>query len=200
MWAANGFKLPIFVAITCMVGAFHMDDDWTDERWLRAGTPTVPKGAVGFFATSSCVVGGGSSHTPRRNAMDEGIFKGIFEDSLLTFGATTMRGRMYVLEQYPTPEEWAQYAYEAHNIIGEPELNLWTATPESVDVTTPALLTTGQSQFTVTVSRERGREPIEGALVCVMMDTLVYEWSYTDGSGQAEFDVSCRKKGTWDTR
>jgi hypothetical protein len=190
----NGYKLPVFVAITCCLGSFIMDDYWTDERWLRVGTPEEPQGAVGFFSTSTCVIGGQDTHTPRRNAIDEGIFKGIFEDSLHTFGASTMRGRLYVIEQYPNPESLAQYTYEGHNILGDPELNLWTATPVPLDVEHLASIYTGQSTFDVTVSV--GRTPVEGALVCVMMDTLIYDWGYTDASGEAQFDINPGQTGT----
>jgi hypothetical protein len=192
-FTGNGTKLPVFVAISCCLGAFFLDDYGMDERWLRVGTPEEPRGAVSVFSTSSCVIGGQYTHTPRRNALDEGIFKGIFEDSLLTLGAATLRGRMYVIEQYPDPDSLAQYTYEGHNLLGDPSLSLWSTTPESLSVDHPTSIYDGVN--TITVSVDAGRSPLEGALVCIRMDSTVYEWGYTDASGQVELETTVPNTG-----
>jgi hypothetical protein len=72
-------------------------------------------------------------------------------------------------------------------------MNLWTATPESVDVDIPEVVNTGVSPFTVVVAQ--GRSPVEGALVCARMDTLAYAWAYTDELGEADFELDLPEEG-----
>jgi hypothetical protein len=72
--------------------------------------------------------------------------------------------------------------FEEMQIFGEPELNIWTDYPHTMDVAYPDVVSVGPFDFPVTVLE--GATAVESALVCVMDTADLYETGYTDGFGQ----------------
>ncbi|MEO0079490.1 MAG: C25 family cysteine peptidase [candidate division WOR-3 bacterium] len=81
------------------------------------------------------------------------------------------------------------------NLMGDPELPIWTRVPESLDVTAPEAIPAGSSRLLVTVT-VRGR-PVEGALVCLMKGDESYFRARTDASGQAWLAAEPRSPGSF---
>ncbi len=187
----NGWRLPIYVAISCLLGIFNEVDPSYDEMWVRAGTPTQPKGAVAMIAASGCSVapqGDPWFHTRRRNAVDRGMFDGFVPDSLWHLGEAFNRGKLKVFEEYPDPEWAAVYHYNEENIQGDPTLSVWTDTPQPLEVDHPSEIYIENPEFSVTV-RKFG-DPIKEAVVCIRMDTLLYMVGTTDETGTVTFTPS----------
>ncbi len=74
---------------------------------------------------------------------------------------------------------WCQYEL---NLLGDPEMMLWTDTPESLTVAHPSSVPTGNAPFPVAVTHEG--VPVADALVCVMKEEEVYATGRTDASGR----------------
>ena len=85
-----------------------------------------------------------------------------------------------------SPDIWL-YCQWTLNLLGEPEMPLWTDTPKSFNVTHPAILPPGSSSFLVHVE-EFGGGDIEDAYVCLWKDDEVYERNYTDSNGHVIFN------------
>jgi len=68
------------------------------------------------------------------------------------------------------------------NLMGDPEMPIWTKTPESLTVTAPAAIPAGPARVLVTVTHQ-GR-PVAGALVCLMKGAESYDKGRTDAAGQ----------------
>ncbi len=67
----NGYNTPFATIITCGTGDFDQDDD--SEEFIRIGSVTNPKGAVGCVGMSTT-----GTHTAYNNIIDMGIYDGYF--------------------------------------------------------------------------------------------------------------------------
>lgn len=177
----NGYRLPIMISATCdQVDPFSGS---CVERWVKAGTPAEPEGAVGACGPTTAV----TNRAYLRSAEAQGFLLGLFAtDSIYTLGRACEAARFNVYHEYGTLSE-----YDGFNCIGDPELNMWTTTPETLQVSYPPSVEIGTpSTFTVTVTHNS--TPVAEALACVMMDvdSTVYAYGYTDQSGTVSFTVT----------
>ncbi len=169
----NGFKLPIVISATC--GTIEgIGYEWT----ASAGTPSEPKGPVGFYGTTTAL----SQAAEMRSALAKGTLESIFTDSLSTLGRAAEAGRLKYYELFGDLLE-----YYSWNCLGDPEMTVWTTTPRAIEVTHNPLLFTGPC--TVSVNVRYDAAPVESALVCVMarQSALFYHYGWTDNSGTFEF-------------
>lgn len=195
----NGWKLPIYVAISCLLGNFDMIDPSYDEMWLRAGSPSAPKGAVAVISSSGCSVAGQGYqwfHTIRRNAVDKGIFKAFTVDSLWHLGDAFNVGKLRVYQECPMPIWAANYHYSEVNIQGDPTLNVWTDTPSPLETSYPTKVLIEDPTFTVSV--HKNGFPLKGAVVCVKEDSTFCEINQTNENGEAEFRLGLVHLGLMD--
>jgi len=182
----NGTKLPIVLSITCRtIGTSSTPA--IAEKWFLTGTPTQPRGASGYFATTTSV----TNQAYLRSAVSKGFMDAVFVDKKRTFGEACEGGRLRVYSMYPTlggDEE-----YYGFTTIGDPEMNLWTATPKPMTVLHDTLLRVGNDTLTVGVIFQG--VPIESAFVCVLFDTLIYQSGYTNINGNIIFLLNLANPG-----
>ena len=170
---ANGSMLPIVLSITCRtIGTGSAPA--TAERWLLTGTPTSPRGGCGYFATTTTT----SGHADWRSAISRGFFTGVFVRRVRTFGEACEEARRNAYNTFMVASEYQGFA-----TLGDPEMNIWTATPKQIDVAHPVSMTTDDDSLLVTVTLD-GVAPISDALVCAVLDTTVYVHGETDNNGQ----------------
>jgi hypothetical protein len=183
---ANGERLPIVLSVTCRtIGTGSTAA--TAEKWLLTGTTTNPRGGVGFFATTTVISGGAYL----RSATAKGFFTGLFVDKKRTFGEACETGRLNVYNLYGSTSEYRGFA-----TLGDPELNIWTHTPRPIGVAhVPSLSATDDSLLVTVMLYGSG---IDSALVCIVLDTTVYEYGYTDGDGEIVFPLSNLHPGQMD--
>jgi len=167
-------KLPVVTTVGCGVAKFDESNCFA-EQWMRNGTPTLEKGAVSLFGATWI------THTRHNNKMDRGIYKGILQEGLKTFGEAALRGKINMYEicgmNDTTVTEMNEYL-----VLGDPTLLLRTDVPESLTVFHPSITPICQSiPFKVTVNDADGSVP--GAFVCARMDTFFHSSGYTDSSG-----------------
>ncbi len=74
---------------------------------------------------------------------------------------------------------WHQYQV---NLMGCPEMPVWTAVPETLTIVGPDEIPMGQAEVLVTVSRNH--EAVPGALVCLMKGDESYSHGLTDEAGK----------------
>ncbi len=164
----NSSMLPIVVSATCATV------EGIGSEWLCTGTPSEPKGVVGFF--------GGTTNlnlvSAQRNALMKGTLESIFLDSLSTLGKAAESGRLKYFLQFNDSLE-----YDSWTCLGDPEMTVWTTTPQNPEVTHDTFLYAGLC--TVQVNVQRNSIPAESVLVCIMarQDTSAYVYGRTDISG-----------------
>jgi len=194
----NGFKLPVITSIVCGGGNFASSTDpCFGEVWIRAGSPTTPKGAVSFCGPTSLY-----THTRWNNCIDGGIYQGIFQEGISDFGSALLRGKMELYYGMPlnlgpggTTNSVECYFY-IYNILGDPGLAMWTGAPATLTVNHPAILPLGVNSFQLSVAT--GGNPVADALVCVYGAASDYQKSaWTNGSGAVWLNLSDAVAGTY---
>ncbi len=182
----SGWRLPVVVSATCATGIYDLDG-FACEKWMRAGNVWNPKGCAAYFATSTAFPAS-QELSLRRGHVDEGFFENIFEDEGRTLGEACLAGKMKL---YLKCDD--QVDYEGWNLLGDPEMNLWTDTPFPLSVLHDEGTQIGESEFVVTVMAEGSF--LEDALVTCAKDDEVYSLDYTDEFGQASLSISPTTSG-----
>ena len=114
--------------------------------------------------------------------MCKGFFNGLFVEGRRTFGEACEAGRANVYNLYGSSSEYRGFA-----TLGDPEMNIWTAIPKPLEVFHDSVLSTDGESLVVRI--EFQSVPVESALVCIVHDTLVYDYGYTASSGEIVFNL-----------
>jgi hypothetical protein len=180
----NGLRLPIICSFTCQTEALNRYDSMVGETWLRVGTPQNLKGAVAFLGNTH-----NASHVAApRSAVTRSFFEGAFSESLWHMGKLALRAKDSIFAGFHDSLE-----YFGFNLLGDPELCVWTTTPQAIQVTYDTVIP-GPGDFTVVV--QKAGAPLAGAIVCVLDHNSIYETGVTDSSGGVLFALDPRQPGT----
>ena len=177
----NGPKYSILFSIGCWPAAF--DEDCIAEHFL-----TNPNGGgVAFIGNSR--YGWGSPGNPLygySDRFDQQFFKKLFTDNIYNLGSALAAAKAFYIpfSRQENVYRWCEYQV---NLLGDPEMPVWTDSPQMLTVSCPTELPVGNSICLVTVS-DAGL-PVEGALVCLMQDTSVYEVGITGLNGQVNLEI-----------
>jgi hypothetical protein len=99
-------------------------------------------------------------------------------------------GKVYMANEYGYAGDYTMLTFELFHLFGDPELPIWTAQPEALDVTHPSTIGSGGHQeFVVTVNDSAGAA-VHHARICLRKENDIHESAYTDTVGQAFFDVT----------
>tara|TARA_B100000674_G_scaffold469223_1_gene455838 strand:+ start:726 stop:4238 length:3513 start_codon:yes stop_codon:yes gene_type:complete len=180
---SNGYYTPFATVLTCGTGDFNYDDD--SEDFIRVGSVTNPKGAVGCVGISTT-----GTHTAYNNILNMGIYEGIYSNGVSYAGSATTSGRLAIYKTYPANPGDCVGAFSAWtNLMGDPALHLWTDTPK--DFVVEGLLPQiqlGTNHLNLTISNTEG-DLVEDARVTLLMgDDVIFESNYTDNNGNVSFN------------
>ncbi|HPR18807.1 MAG TPA: C25 family cysteine peptidase, partial [Candidatus Cloacimonadota bacterium] len=186
---SNGFMLPFVTSMTCGGGDFAADNapSCFGETWLGAGTPSIPKGAIGFIGPSEH-----DTKTWFNNANASGIYQGITEEGINTCGEMLLRGKMELYNCYPFCHQMGnaldsdQFYFYVYNLLGDPGLRVWTDTPKSVELTASDVYA-GSNYLTAFVTTDDDKSGFTVALTNA--DSLVAV-GYTDANGQVNIPIA----------
>jgi hypothetical protein len=182
----NGTMLPVICSFTCGTMSLIPGEREVGDVWMSTGTVGNLRGAVAFFGNTHCQ-GGVARY---RGAITRGFFGGLFTEAIYRLGPAMLRAKAQLLEEFPSDTS----DYRAFTIYGDPDLGVWTATPRLPSVDHPgSILPDSQS---IQVAVQQLGSPVESALVCLSLDTLVYEWRYTDALGGADLTVQAPDSGS----
>ena len=123
---SNVGMLPLVISVACVNGHFASPDgDVFAERWLKAGPPTEPVGALAMFASST-----NQAWIPP-TVGQLAIAKLVANGSVTHIGALMLDGSLAVLEDGSSD---AQQTFQTWHIFGDPTIMLRTQTPTPVSV------------------------------------------------------------------
>ncbi len=186
----NGPRNSILLSIGCWPAAF--DYDCIGEHFIN----NPNGGGVAFIGNSR--YGWGSPGNPKygySDRFDQQFFAALFSRDMYRIGATVadMKSFYVPFSQQENVYRWCQYQI---NLMGEPEMPIWTDTPQTLWVERPDTIIVGDSQFPVTVyNGSGGLEPVPEALVCLVKGDEVYQRGLTDQQGQVLFEISPSSAG-----
>ena len=184
---SNGFMLPVATVITCGTGSFGGES--LIESFIRAGTPSNPKGSVVSIGTATL-----GTHTMFNNIVDMGFYYGTFIEGLATPGAALVYGKMMLYHTYAeNPSNWCHIFTHWNNLMGESSLQMWTDYPEMTTVSHSYAVSRGTNYIDITVDKDSG--PVEDAWVTILMDGEIFESKYTDGQGYARLPITSYQTG-----
>ena len=184
----NGFMLPVATVLTCGTGSFGSEECLT-ESFLRAGTPTVPKGAVACIGTATI-----GTHTMYNNLVDMGFYYGTLIEGIESAGASLMYGKMMLYQTYPSnPSNYCDIFTHWNSLMGESSLVMWTDYPTQTTVSHPYAITKGTNYIDITVSKDNGN--VDGAWVTILMNDEIFESGYTNNQGFVRLPVTSTQTG-----
>jgi hypothetical protein len=188
----NGFKLPFATLLTCGTGSWTSGTS-DSEQFVQMGTISNPTGAIGCVGMATA-----GTHSCFNNALTMGIYGGIFLDNLYTMGAATTRGKYYLYETFPQdPGGYVESYHSWANLMGDPSLELWTRTPEEINVISTSNIPTGSGFLPVAV-RNSANAPIEGAWVTLSNDSgSFFSTDFTPIHGEVLIDLSGSDAGEY---
>ena len=130
----NGGRMPAVFSIVCNTGDFaNALNPCFGEKWLRLGSPTVPKGGVAFVGPSDL-----HTKTNLNNTISSGMFSSILDNGEFNFGAAVLAGKIELYKTYPLDlgsNGYVSFYYHVYNILSDPSLNLWNLIPETIPTT-----------------------------------------------------------------
>ncbi len=190
----NGSQLPIMVSIVCNTGDFGnaVINPCFGEAWIRAGTPADIKGGVAFFGPSDL-----HTNTKWNNALYAGFFEGLLEENLYRIGQSAVRSKMELYYGFPENTglgDFAEFYFHVYNILGDPELSIWTDIPSEITLEMPDQLTPGRQLVTATARKSDG-SPLGGAYIAFYKDGEILAGGVTFSDGTVEVEIEPLTEG-----
>jgi len=186
--SSPGYKIPFATIITCGTGSIE-EQECLSEKFLRAGSTVSPKGAVACIGTATI-----GTHTMFNNAVNIGIYEGIFTQNLQTAGEGLVAGKANLYENYPSnPSNWVTIFTHWNNLMGDASTTLWTGTPIIMDVEHPQSIDQGQNFINVNVSTNNQNPSdmsSQNVLVTLVDGEDFYTQGYTDQNGNATLNFN----------
>ena len=188
----NGYMLPVATIPTCDTGTFYSGTSRTED-FLRAGSPTSPKGAIASYGTATT-----STHTCFNNIVDAGTYYGLFVDNIFTMGSALNRGKIALYNNYLNqPNYVSQFSYW-NNLMGDPGMEVWTGVPQELIANYAIQVALGSNNLLVSVEDSNGI-PLENAWVTALMgDDDIFATGWTDDSGEIILEINAQTTGTVD--
>lgn len=173
----NGVRGGIWYSVGCWSAA--IDHDAFGEHWLT----NEDGGGVAYVGNSR--YGWGCPGYPGQCVSDlysQQFFNSLFVKDLVHAGAVHADAKHHYVGLAKI-DDYMRYAMYELNLLGDPEMPIWTDSPRGLEVTYE-VNAGGVSDMEVWVSS--GGAPVEGATVCVFSEyARVFEVSETDAAGRA---------------
>jgi len=170
--------IAIWNSISCLIGAFDTPTCCGDA-WVRAANG-------GGFGAFNSRYGWGETGVPAGTGLSNDIVKQFYveylQNGIHALGAAHATS---VDEFMPPSDAYWHWCLMEYNLLGDPEVDMWTAAAQTLTVTHPSSVG-GSGNVTVTVAV--GSTPLAGATVCLQKGNWqtgeVYEVGTTNASGQ----------------
>jgi len=173
----NGWMTPLVVIPTCNTGTWMSGTSFT-EGFLRAGTPTLGRGGVASVGLATS-----ATHTRYNNTLCMGLYGGMLDWGLKSFGAAIFRGKYELYLSFPNNASNVSDFCSWFNEMGDPGLEVRYGVQDELIADYPTQVASGSSFLPVDVSRNSA--PLEGALVTLFREGEIFERRHTDTAGNA---------------
>ncbi|MBN2620954.1 T9SS type A sorting domain-containing protein [candidate division WOR-3 bacterium] len=155
-------------------------------------------GGVAFIGNSS--YGWGAPGNPGfgySDQFDSRLFYSLLAEDNYKIGEALSMAKVHYIpfSHEKNVYRWHQYQM---NLLGDPEMPVWTATPETLLVSSPQVVPVGTSRVLISVLNKNTLVPVRNALVCIMKGNESYASGYTDASGSIYLEATPSTAGTLD--
>ncbi len=186
--ATNGGKLPLVYISSCNSANFTETDDTNLERLITNpdGGAAALVGPTGLTYRGETPTGGSFGNWWLDVKFWETFFDGAYAPGATLYEAKRAFYQTHMVNP-PTLISNLKTVMYSYNLLGDPEMMIWTDQPEDPRVDTPAFYI-GDQTLTVTVTNASG-VPVSNALVALDgagVSTAVR----TDATGEARFNIT----------
>ena len=187
----NGTRRPIVYSVGCWPAAFDLDEtSCIAEHFITAHAG----GAVAFIGNSR--YGWGAPGNPVFGHSDrfmQEFYRVVFGEGPTNAGVAlaVAKAAFVPFSQTENVYRWHQYQL---NLLGDPEMPIWTDEPAELTVSHPDSIVAGSSEFDALVWNATG--PVEGALVCLTNSADVYERGVTGEDGTTRLALETAGAGS----
>ena len=187
----NGWKLPVVFNFVCRNNDFNAEQPCFGEVWVRTTDVGQPRGAVAFIGNSEPW-----SHTRFNDVGAIGTMKALDQgkrrlgEIMNTFKAEWLLQFPAEIPMSGAERESVEYYYYIYNLLGDPEMSMWTAPPTPITVTHLNAIPRGMNYLDVHVAKTAGGDPIVGARVGITQGNVLLGGGWTDAAGTAHVDAS----------
>jgi hypothetical protein len=175
----NVGRWPYMLNLTCSTNDYGSSSYDQCEAFFAAGTPTNPTGPVAICGMSS-------SHTNTRynNALMCGAVQGLLVEGVHTTGGAINRGKLQIYRSYPEDSAAGrlQFFMGITNLLGDPSVDVFTDTPDTLQVNNPASIPIGTNSMSLTVT-DSYNHPVSDAYVNLVKGTEIFKGGWTNSSG-----------------
>ncbi|MCK4546176.1 MAG: hypothetical protein KAW17_01930, partial [Candidatus Eisenbacteria sp.] len=154
---------------------------------------TIEDGAVAFVGNTRYGYGAHESTNGSSQRFHRQFVDAMFGEGIFSIGATNDDSKVDVIPFVDMAvNRWCYYQI---NVMGDPELPIWSDVPTALTLTHDGNCWVGQNEYEVVVTSGRG--PVADALVCLSSgDGDVYAVGRTDEAGRVYLDPSPTAPGT----
>jgi len=190
----NGDKTGIIVSIACDCGGWDMvtgGDCFAEHLVTRVGGGTIASVMNSRYGYGAIDQSGNYTPGPSER-QDTTMYSNIFDKGHFHAGQALALAKAAWAPWADSLYAYAETRYCNYdlNMMGDPEVPLWTDEPAACCVSHPAVITIGSHiPFTVTVTTQ-GLAPIESAAVLCRKGTEIFTRGQTNSSGQVTLDLS----------
>ncbi len=188
----NAETYGIWISCGCWTTAF--DYDCIAEHWVNS----PQGGGVAFIGNSS--YGWGSPGNPGYGVsdfFDSRFFYALLQQDYFHLGDALSSAKAYFIPYSRERNVYRWHQYQL-NVLGDPEMPVWTQTPESLLALYPQSVPLGTSHALISVQNSSTHVPVSNALVCLMKGDESYSAGYTDHSGTVYLGVQPATMGDCD--
>ena len=178
----------IIYSIGCWPAAF--DYDCIGEHYIA----NPNGGGVAYIGNSR--YGWGAPGNPGwgySDRIDHRYLYNLFVEDIYHLGAAIDLAKAYYIPASQQANVYRLHQYQV-NLLGDPEMPVWTDAPAELTVDHPSNIIVGSSQVIITV--RDGSGAVEDALVCLQKDSNVYVYGRTGAQGQVALDVAPASAGS----
>ena len=118
----------------------------------------------------------------------------LFQDDIIHIGEAFAKSRLPKTAQASSADNVDQWTHYIYTILAEPEMSLFTATVDTVDVFHPASVSLGPNSILVNVTS--GGLPVDSAVVCLSKDDDDYQVGTTNSIGNVIIDFTAESAGS----
>lgn len=180
----NAPRAGLWYSVGCWSAA--IDHDTFGEHWV-----TNPAGG-GVAYVGNSRYGWGCPGYPGQCVSDlysQQFMNSLFTKGLMHAGLVHADAKHHYVGRART-DNYMRYAMYELNLLGDPEMPIWTDAPAPLTVVCPDAVTVGSGTADLTVEVLGDGAPIEGATVCVSAGGLgIYEVGASDGAGIATLSL-----------
>jgi len=173
----------VVAALGCDINRMDTTEDCVGEHFViynpgRAGVAFIGNTRGAWHQLGDCGAYSGK--------LDKEWWIALFDRNYYNLGQTLVDSKHH----FSTPDSCSRQCEWTLNLLGEPEMPIWTDSPDSFAVTYPSTLPPEPSSFLVHVEGLTKLAPVESAYVCLWKGNEVYLTGYTNTSGDVTFNPS----------